>query len=535
MEPRTFSLRYRPQTFQELFDQEHIKRTLINAIERNRLVHAYLFAGPRGVGKTTTARILAKSLNCEQGPTPIPCNKCSSCLDIKASNSLDVLEIDGASTRGIEHIRELRDSIRYRPTSGRYRIYIIDEVHMLTDAAFNALLKTLEEPPGHVIFIFATTEPLKVPPTILSRCQRFDFKRIPLDIIAERLQMIIKKEKLDVETDAVKLITNIADGSLRDAESVLEQIITFKQGNVTAFDITELLGIVPEDRFCNFLALIGEGKEQELLEFLEGVFREGYDSAEFYFGFIGYLRALLFTSLGMKAETFSFSESVLSHAEGYGPKKLAEILKVFLKSEEAFKRSHQKVIFIETLALSLLDMLSEPVSLKKTPTPVDVPSSSPVKRIKPEPTSTEDEINPSAHSAVDEPPTSLNKSTRPDEQIEKQEITTYSTLSVSEIWSQFLTHITKEQSFVSFALKDSIVAEDKEDNLMILLPGNAQHQITLLEENRAELERRLTAFAGKCLKLEFKLSAKEKNSHNKMKSGSTVEDVLDIFKGEIVR
>jgi DNA polymerase-3 subunit gamma/tau len=224
---QVFARKYRPQTFDDLVGQEPIVRTLRNAVEQNRLAHAYLFVGPRGIGKTSTARILAKALNCVHGPTTTPCGVCDNCREIAAGNSLDVLEIDGASNNGVEQVRELRDNVRYAPAKSRYKIYIIDEVHMLTSQAFNALLKTLEEPPEHVKFIFATTEPQKVLATILSRCQRFDLHRIPANLIAQHLQFIAGKEKITLEPAAAHAIARGADGGLRDAESMLDQLVAF--------------------------------------------------------------------------------------------------------------------------------------------------------------------------------------------------------------------------------------------------------------------------------------------------------------------
>ena len=217
MSYQVFARKYRPQTFDDLVGQTHVTRTLKNAVEQNRLAHAYLFVGPRGIGKTSTARILAKALNCVNGPTVTPCGVCDSCKEITAGNSLDVLEIDGASNNGVEQVRELRDNVRYAPSKGHFKIYIIDEVHMLTSAAFNALLKTLEEPPPHVKFIFATTEPQKVLPTILSRCQRFDLHRIPANLITQHLQFIAGKENITLAPAAAHAIAKGADGGLRDA------------------------------------------------------------------------------------------------------------------------------------------------------------------------------------------------------------------------------------------------------------------------------------------------------------------------------
>ena len=235
--------RYRPQQFKDIVGQEHITRTLSNAIANGRIGQAYIFAGPRGVGKTTTARILAMALNCENGPSPTPDINSPICQAIIKGKSMDVMEIDGASNRRIEEVRNLRDNINYAPSEGRYRIYIIDEVHMLTNEAFNALLKTLEEPPSHAVFIFATTEIHRVPPTILSRCQRFDFKRIPINTIIEQLKDICVNEKIDISADALMQIAKKADGSMRDGQSILDQIISFSGEKITIKEVEQASGL----------------------------------------------------------------------------------------------------------------------------------------------------------------------------------------------------------------------------------------------------------------------------------------------------
>src|SRR2546428_4185557 len=228
--------------FDDLVGQNHVSRTLKNAVAQNRLAHAYLFVGPRGIGKTSTARILSKALNCVKGPTVTPCGVCDNCKEIAGGNSLDVLEIDGASNNGVEQVRELRDNGRYGPAKGKFKIYIIDEVHMLSPAAFNALLKTLEEPPPHVKFIFATTEPQKVLPTIVSRCQRFDLHRIPAKLIADHLQFIAKKEKITLEPAAGHAIARGAEGGLRDAESMLDQLVAFCGEEISENDVLNVFG-----------------------------------------------------------------------------------------------------------------------------------------------------------------------------------------------------------------------------------------------------------------------------------------------------
>ena len=240
--------------------QAHVSRTLKNAVAQNRLAHAYLFVGPRGVGKTSTARILAKSLNCVKGPTVTPCGECDNCREIAAGNSLDVIEIDGASNNSVDDVRQLRENVRYAPAKGRYKIYLIDEVHMLSPAAFNALLKTLEEPPEHVKFIFATTEPQKVLPTILSRCQRFDLHRIPANLIAKHLQFISGKEKITLEPPAAHAIARGAEGGLRDAESMLDQLVAFCGEKISENDVLNVFGFTSEQTVVDLLGGFCEPK-----------------------------------------------------------------------------------------------------------------------------------------------------------------------------------------------------------------------------------------------------------------------------------
>ncbi len=245
--------RYRPQAFDELVGQEHVARALQQAITSGRVGHAYLFTGARGVGKTSAARILAKALNCVSGPTSTPCNECEVCLRVAAGDDVDVLEIDGASNRGIDEIRQLRQNVAVRPSRVRYKIYIIDEVHMLTKEAFNALLKTLEEPPEHVKFIFATTEPQKIPITILSRCQRFDFAGISSAAIQARLSQIAAAEGVAVEPAALQILASRAAGSMRDSQSLLEQLLALGHEKITADDVNQLLGIAPAERLSGLV------------------------------------------------------------------------------------------------------------------------------------------------------------------------------------------------------------------------------------------------------------------------------------------
>jgi len=285
--------KWRPQTFAELVGQEHVARTLQNALRQGRIAHAYLFTGTRGVGKTTTARILAKALNCEQGPMSEPCNQCASCAAITLGNSLDVLEIDGASNRGIDEIRDLREKIRYAPARSRNKVYIIDEVHMLTEHAFNALLKTLEEPPAEVVFIFATTEPQKVPMTILSRCQRFDFRKVASTEIAHCLEKIAEEEGIQISDEALYRIARRAEGSLRDAQTLFDQVVAFCGPEVQAEDVGQLFGTAGEDQILALLGAILAHDARLVLELFHQCLYQGHDTRELCRALLEFIRDVI--------------------------------------------------------------------------------------------------------------------------------------------------------------------------------------------------------------------------------------------------
>ncbi len=292
MEYQSLYRKWRPQNFEDIIGQKHITQTLINAISLNRISHAYIFSGPRGVGKTTTARILAKSLNCVEGPTPHPCNKCARCIRITDGYSMDVIEIDGASNRGIDDIRDLRNKVKFAPAEGKYKVYIIDEVHMLTTEAFNALLKTLEEPPSHVIFIFATTNPHKIPSTILSRCQWFNFRRISLEDIVAKLKMIVKDEKLKIDDKTLNIIARSSTGSMRDAESALDQIIAYCGKDITSQSVREVLGIIEEEVFFEFTEAIIKNDTLKGIELINRTSDLGGDASQFVKNLMEYVHNL---------------------------------------------------------------------------------------------------------------------------------------------------------------------------------------------------------------------------------------------------
>ncbi|HEV8184668.1 MAG TPA: DNA polymerase III subunit gamma/tau [Chthoniobacterales bacterium] len=363
MSYQVFARKYRPQTFDDLVGQAHVTRTLKNAVEQNRLAHAYLFVGPRGIGKTSTARILAKALNCVHGPTVSPCGVCDSCKEIAGGNSLDVLEIDGASNNGVEQVRELRDNVRYAPSKGHFKIYIIDEVHMLTSAAFNALLKTLEEPPPHVKFIFATTEPQKVLPTILSRCQRFDLHRIPANLIADHLQYIAGKEKVTLEPAAAHAIAKGADGGLRDAESMLDQLVAFCGENIAEQDVLSVFGFTSEQTVASFTDSILRGATAEALELLHAEAENGKDMMKLMSDLIAYLRDLLVFKVKPDAVAEDLNpelqQALASQAAAIETDRLLELIDQFAGAEGRMKWAPNKRLHFEVAVIKAIQTLEQ--------------------------------------------------------------------------------------------------------------------------------------------------------------------------------
>jgi DNA polymerase III subunit gamma/tau len=360
---QVFARKYRPQIFDDVLGQDHVVQTLKNAIQQRRLAHAYLFVGPRGTGKTSTARILAKALNCVHGPTPTPCGVCDSCREIALGISLDVLEIDGASNNSVDQVRELRDNVRFAPVRGRYKVYIIDEVHMLTQQAFNALLKTLEEPPQHVIFVFATTEPHKVLPTILSRCQRFDLHRIPPRVIAEHLNFIATQEGVTLSAAAANAIATAADGGLRDAESMLDQLVAFCGTSIDEHQVLEVFGLTAEQVVLDLSQAIITRESTKALHLIHAQQEAGKDLSKLLTDLLNFFRSLLIAQVDAGSLQDEQSEKAKAVTTSLKAKlntgQLLRLMEILSEVEPTLKWATNKKLHLELGVIRAIQSLAE--------------------------------------------------------------------------------------------------------------------------------------------------------------------------------
>jgi DNA polymerase-3 subunit gamma/tau len=354
-----FTRKWRPQTFDEIVGQEQVTVPLKRAIETGRIMHAYLFSGPRGVGKTTTARVFAKALNCEKGPTAHPCNVCAMCKETMDGSSLDVIEIDGASNNGVENIRELREHVGFSAAKSKYKIYIIDEVHMLSKEAFNAFLKTLEEPPMHVIFIFATTDPSKIPQTILSRCQHFRFRRMPVNLMIENLKMIAGKENIKYEEEAMFAISKAADGAMRDAQRIFDQAVTYSKGGVLSGAMaTEMLGEIGIDVLNRLISSIAAKDIKQAVTIVEEIFGSGFDLKHFLKDLIELLRNMLVIKTTDSREMAAIGDEEYAYLKKTGEAmQKREILNILQKAIDVsiqLERTNTPDIALETFVMDVI-------------------------------------------------------------------------------------------------------------------------------------------------------------------------------------
>jgi DNA polymerase III subunit gamma/tau len=362
MDYQVSARKYRPAGFQDVLGQPHVVKTLMNSIAGKRIAHAFLFSGSRGVGKTTVARILAKALNCEEGPTGTPCDRCANCLEIAQGNSVDVIEIDGASNTSVDDVREIRENIKFTPFRGHYRVYIIDEVHMLSNSAFNALLKTLEEPPAHVIFIFATTEIHKIPATILSRCQHYNFRRIARADIIQRLRYVAQQDGIVVEDRSLTSVARASEGSMRDALSLLDQAVSFGGKTIRHDHLLSLLGCVPHELVRDMMSAVLTHDSPAAVQVVARLLDQGHDLRAFSAELVEHIRNLLVASVGLDSQDIQSLKGLIdlseeevsqiaSDAKGYTTEQLHELFRIFSQAEDALRMSPRPRFVLEVAAI----------------------------------------------------------------------------------------------------------------------------------------------------------------------------------------
>jgi len=397
MDYQVSARKYRPGTFDDVIGQPHVVQTLVNSITTKRIAQAYLFSGTRGVGKTTVARILAKALNCEQGPTGTPCGACSNCLEIAQGTSVDVMEIDGASNTSVDDVREIRENVKFAAFRGKYRVYIIDEVHMLSNSAFNALLKTLEEPPPHVVFIFATTEIHKIPATILSRCQHYNFRRIARTEIVERLRHVVEQDQIVIEERSLMALARASEGSMRDGLSLLDQAVAFGGKTIVHADLEALLGAVPQELVRAVIQAITNQESAAALRVLAQLLDQGHDLRAYCAEVVEHLRNMLVVSVvpspqewqGLIEASAEDLTQMAADARSFSPELLQELLAIFTQAEDSLRLSAHPRFVLETAAVQATRLLRRPdgkpaqqmmpsAQMVRPPQPAPVPVEKPV-------------------------------------------------------------------------------------------------------------------------------------------------------------
>jgi DNA polymerase-3 subunit gamma/tau len=537
MSYQVFARKWRPQVFEDVVGQGHITKTLQNAISTNRLAHAFLFSGPRGVGKTTTARILAKALNCKQGPTPTPCGVCDPCLETAAGTSVDVIEIDGASNRGIEHIRELRETVKYAPVGGKYKVYVIDEVHMLTNEAFNALLKTLEEPPPHVIFIFATTEPQKIPATIHSRCQRYGFKRIALTEIATKLREITDKEGIKVSAQGLTLIARAAEGSMRDSQSLLDQAVSYSGMEIRNEDLQAILGAVAQETLKTFADGLLARDASGLLRQIDMLLEQGQDMRQFLAGMVEHIRNLIITRIAKDAGPIielpaADLETIKQQAAGTDTERLVMLFDSLSRTLEEMRWSpHQRftleVGLVKACSVATLKPLGEVLDrLKSLEAQLGAGGQVPVG--KPE--------------AIQERPASYASSTRISPSAPPAAAGTAP--AAGDPWGKILTILKQKKASLASVFGHSKVLDSTADTIVIGIKGTSfQLEMAEQKESRDLIEQIAAEVLGRRVQIKYQLLAQEKKIPPKgilpkkpspEEQDPFLKDTLSIFDGQVI-
>ncbi|MGE0606730.1 MAG: DNA polymerase III subunit gamma/tau [Pirellulales bacterium] len=534
--------RYRPQTFEQLIGQEHVGRALGGAINSNRVGHAYLFCGARGVGKTSSARILAKALNCEKGPTPTPCNECDVCQSINAGDDVDVLEIDGASNRGIDEMRELRQNVNFRPSRVRFKIYIIDEVHMLTKEAFNALLKTLEEPPEHVKFIFCTTEPEKIPITILSRCQRFDFAGIQTSSIADRLKQIAATEGVEIEQEAIEILARRAAGSMRDSQSLLEQLLSFGGEKISVGDVHAMLGTAGNDRLGKLVEFLTNRQPGQALVELDRALGEGVDVGQLLDQLLGYYRDVMVATVGASPDGYLYTwgeeqQKVQAAARQLGVETVLAVMQILDQTLNRLRFStHRRTLaelaFIRIARLDDLESLATLAGQLREGGPVSLP---PPRMAGPEANAV-DSTNSVKKNAE---PAGLTADTRESAAQNDDISTPMSAKNVSDIWQQVLARMS--DMVVQHASLSDVVATPAPNRLVVSFRAQYNQSKSFCErpDQAAKLEKALAEVTGGPIRLEFMLleptEGETARAEEPKRASNSRQDLLETSQHPLVR
>ena len=565
---QVLSLKWRPQTFKEVVGQEHVTHTLTNAFKKDRVAQAYLFTGPRGVGKTTTARLVSKALNCLKNPGDF-CNSCSNCMEITDGRNMDVLEIDGASNRGIDEIRNLREMIQYTPMNAQYKIFIIDEVHMLTTQAFNALLRTLEEPPKHGKFVLATTDIQKVPATIISRCQRFDFNRITASNIIDHVGTILDAENVSIDDESVKALASKADGSMRDALSILDQLIAYCGDKITFDDSTVVMGLIPHDTFFNVTKALKAKDAKLIVQLLHETRMLGISAGEMAIGFNKHIRNLLLASVSGALEVYNLNLELKERYElvskEWDRRDLLRIAEILTDMEAKIHRASQPYILLEMMCLKLLEMDST-VSLETL-----------LKQLKP---SSQSEANdtssvsqpsvpyekvPQESGLVHEdqrkteelpPPEEVAVSPEAGVKSQKEEVGNESDpvnrnlISLEEVqsaWGEIIKEVSASRPSIGTILEHCMVNKVHGKALEVVMTGQPKFNLNLLEKNKKLIEVQVEKSIEKSIILRFKIDDKvesistdstnnieEQNENNAPKKDPALLQIIERFDGEII-